>query len=264
MENGNNLDEMLGKVEEAAERGAEKGAKKAGRRGSIISIAVSIAVVVAILIGGYFLYTKITGIFSLDNLLAIENGIEDHDLAIEDNGIFGYTAADFEEAILGKTEQQKKLEVYSCEVSDVAELIDTGFANLKVFTKCKMITYHGVATYTVDLSKVKKSSIEFDEENKVITLYIPHAVREELTIPSKNIEFGDTNKGLLAWGDIEATPEALAEVQTVATKKMEEKLEETKQGEQADKFAKLSVWEIYQPIVKGVSKEYVLEVEIED
>ena len=42
---------------------------------------------------------------------------------------------------------------------------------------------------------------------------------------------------------------------------MEEKLDDVKILETADRFAILSVWEMYSPIVKGVAKDYSLEVE---
>ena len=254
-------DELLGKIEEAAQKGAEKGARKAGRKSSLISTLV----IVAVLLGaGYFAYTKITDIFSIENLIGFENGIEEHDLALENHGFLGYTAADFQEAVLGDSQQLKKLEVYTTEISDVAEITDTGLANLKVFTKCQTITYNGYATYTVDLSKVNKDSILFDGDNKKITILIPHCKREEITIPSNEIEFGDTTRGLLAWGDIKMTAEESSKVQTAATEKMETKLEETGQADQADRFAKMSVWELYQPVITGVSPEFKLEVEFAD
>jgi hypothetical protein len=42
---------------------------------------------------------------------------------------------------------------------------------------------------------------------------------------------------------------------------MEEKLKEDNVLETADRFAKLAVWEMYSPIIKGVGKDCSLEVE---
>ena len=47
---------------------------------------------------------------------------------MDNHGILGYTAADFQDAILGKSEQQKILEVYNIIVSDAVQLTDTGLA----------------------------------------------------------------------------------------------------------------------------------------
>ena len=66
---------------------------------------------------------------------------------------------------------------------------------------------------------------------------------------------------MLAFGDVELSPEQLSEVQSTARQKMEDKLKETNASNQADRFAKMSVWEIYQTVVTGVSPEYSLEVE---
>ena len=257
-------EDIIEKVEEAAERGAKKGAKKALKKGSMISTYVYVGLIIVVLIVGYFIYQRIVNVFSLENLMAVEEELQNHDLAIENNGILGYTAADFEAAILGKNDQMKKLEVYETEISDVVKITDTGLGNFQVFTKSQLITYNGYATYTVDLSDLGKNSIRFDEEGKKITLLIPHAKLEKIYIPSEEIEFGDITKGLLACGEIKMTPEASAEVESTANEKMKEKLKETDQQESADRFAKLSVWEIYQPVVTGVSSEYTLEVEFAD
>ena len=49
-----------------------------------------------------------------------------------------------------------------------------------------------------------------------------------------------------------------------ARKKMEAKLKDANVMQEAERFAKLSVWEIYQPIVNGVSPECTLEVEFKE
>ena len=81
-----------------------------------------------------------------------ETAVEDHDLTLENHGVFGYKVADFAEAVLGKEKELRKLEVYSREVSDVATLTEAGLFKIKAFSKYQYITYHGTATYTVDLS----------------------------------------------------------------------------------------------------------------
>ena len=56
------------------------------------------------------------------------------------------------------------------------------------------------------------------------------------------------------------TVEQATKVQAGAREKMQQKLEEQKVQETADRFAKLAVWELYSPIIKGVAKDYSLEV----
>ena len=250
-----NEEELLKKVEKAA----EKGVKKGGFKQSLLSI---LPVLIAIALLAYFiipkvelLNKKINGIFHIDDSVA------DHDATIDNNGIFGYTAADFEEAILGDSSKLKKLEVFKQNISDVSQITDTGLLNWDIFTKNQLITYNGTVVYTVDLSSLKKGDILFDDETKTITLRIPHAKQEEINIPEDQIQFGDTTKGLLAFGDIKMTAEQAAQVQSEARKKMQQKLDDDNVLEMADRFAKLSVWELYTPIIKGVQKDYSLEVE---
>ena len=253
-ENKFNEEEFLKKVEEAARRGS----RSKGVIGSILSILPSLIIIALIILIGSKLNAFGSGV---NDFVQFDNHAEDNDLVLEDRGIFGYTAANFQEAILGDSEKLKKLEVFQQEVSDIGTAVETGFANLKVFTKNQLITYNGTAVYTVDLSKLSENDILFDEEEKMITIQIPHAVQEEINIPEDKIQFGDTSKGLLAFGDLKMTAEQASQIQTGAREKMEAKLEEQHAQETADRFAKLVVWEMYSPIVKGVAKDYSLEVE---
>ncbi len=247
--------ELLKKVEKAAEKGVRKG----GWKNIFVSILPTL---IAVGLLAYFVVPKIDALHEgLKGFFRFDEPLADHDMTIDNNGIFGYTAADFEEAVLGDSEKLRKLEVYKQEVSDVSVITDTGLLNWGVFTKNQLITYNGTVVYTVDLSSLKKSDIVFNEEEKIITLKIPHAAQEEINIPEDKIMFSDTNKGLLAFGEIKMTLEQAAKVQAQARQKMQEKLDADNVLETADRFAKLAVWELYSPIIKGVAKDYSLEVE---
>ena len=250
-----NEDEFLKKVEKAA----RKGAKQGGVWGFVSQILPPILIIIMFLV---LVLPKFNAFNQgMQSLFHFDNGAEGNDLVLDNNGIFGYTAANFEEAILGDSEKLKKIEVYQQEVSDVVTVTDTGFINWSAFTKTKMITYNGTVVYTVDLSKLARTDIVFNEDEHIITLLIPHAVQEEINIPEDKIEFGTTEGGLLAFGELKLTPEQTAQVQAGAREKMEKKLEEQNAQETADRFAKLTVWEMYSPIIKGVAKDYSLEVE---
>ena len=247
--------ELLKKVEKAA----QKGAAKSGLKQAFVS---SLPAIAAIAIVAFLIVPKVNALNNgLKSFFRFDEPVADHDMTIDNHGIFGYTAADFEEAILGDSSKLKKLEVFTQKVSDVATLTDTGLANWSIFTKTQLITYNGSVVYTVDLSQLRKADITFNEEEKIITIKIPHAVQEEINIPESEIQFGDTSKGLLAFGEIKMTLEQASQVQKEARAKMQQKLDEDKVQETADRFAKLSVWELYNPIIKGVAKDYSLEVE---
>ena len=79
-----------------------------------------------------------------------------------------------------------------------------------------------------------ENSVIFDETHKTITLLIPHAQCEPINIPSDRIEFGDLEKGWLAFGDIKQSPEEQAKVETKASSEMSKKLDELKEQENAD------------------------------
>lgn len=249
-----NEEELLKKVEKAAKRGSAAASFR-----NILLQALPTLLAIGLL--AWFIVPKINAISDgLNGFFHFDEPVEGHDMTIDNDSIFGYTAADFEEAILGDGSQLQKLEVYTQKVSDVSVITDTGLLNWGIFTKNQLITFNGTAVYTVDLSNLKKSDISYNEEEKLITLKIPHAVQEEINIPEEEIQFSDTNKGLLAFGDIKMTVEQAMKVQAEARKKMEEKLALDNVLQTADRFAKLSVWEIYSPIIKSVAKDYTLEV----
>ena len=255
--------EFLAKVEEAARNGAMQGSK-GGRGGISLFELLKTLMLIAVLVAVGFMVFKFQGVAGgLKGIVARDTPVEDHDLTLENNGFLGYTVADFQEAILGDSEQLKKLEVYKVDVSDAVQLTDTGLANLKIFTKTQLLTYKGTATYTVDLGQVTKDDITLDEEKMTVHLKIPHTVLEPININEEDIEFGDVERGLLGIGKIKMNPEDMSKIQKEARNKMTEKLEQQKTSEVADRFAKMSVWEIYQPIIDTVTSGYSLEVEIE-
>lgn len=260
----------LEEIKEAAREGAKEGVKESKLRrgysvgagifstllGKILFAAIVIAAVI-------FAISAINPFPKLKEQLQFENGASEHDLVLENQGLLGYTAADFAEAVLGDQSKLCKLEVLQQEISDVGTLTETGLGNLKIFSKTQLITYHGTAVYTVDLSQLDKNDFSLDDEKKEVTVSIPHSQMEPINIQSEDIEFGDVDKGLLAFGDIKATPEQMAEIQTEVQAMMEQKVLEDKVAEDADRFAKLAVWEMFQPVINSVTKGYSLVVEFQ-
>ena len=252
--------DLLQKVENAAKEGARAGSS-GSRTSAWLYRFVIFALLLAVAGGFVYLYNRLNnGLTDIKEQFEIESASEAHDLVLEDDGFLGYTAADFAEAILGRPERLKKLEVLTREVTDMVTITDTGLGNLKMFTKAQCLTYHGIVTYTVDLGEINENSVVLDEAAKKVVLYVPHAVLEPINIPSDKIEFGEVKKGALAFGNIEITPEQTAEVQTEAQHKMEEKLKAENTIEEADRLARLSVWEIFQPIISSTAPGYTLEV----
>ncbi len=258
-------EEFLKRVEEAAREGARQGART-GRGGGFRFYDLLRSLVLLALIAGFcFIGWRVMTMTSgLRELVEREMPVEGHDLVLENQGFLGYTAADFQDAILGDSQQKKSITVYETSIRDTVQLTDTGLARLKIFSKTQLLTYKGTASYSVDLGRLTRDDITLDEAGMTVHLRIPHAVLEPINIKEDEIEFGDVDRGLLAFGKMKMTPEDTAKVQTEARNKMEERLEEEKTAEQADKFAVMTVWDIYQPIIDAVTTGYSLEVEFKD
>lgn len=166
------------------------------------------------------------------------------------------------EAVLGESEQQKKLQVFVQKVSDVTKITDEG-GLFKLGEKYQYIKYSGTATYTVDLANLDEQHLLVNEEQKTLTIFVPHAV-EKLDINENETQAGETEHvGIFSIGDMKLTEDARKEVISDVRKQMEQKLIEENAMENADRMAKLSVWEIYQPVVSKVCPDYIVDVEFE-
>jgi hypothetical protein len=252
------------------EKAAEKGAKKGIINGGILLRVLSVAIVPVIVICG-ILYLKYSIEKKWNNFtkdfkkqFTFANSAVSHDMVLDNDGIFGYTAADFADAVLGDSSQLSKIEVYEAKISDVVTLTDTGLINLGIFTKTQLVTYNGTAIYTVDLAELSEADFVLDEDNKTVTIYIPHSVCGTIDTPPDEMEFGDIDRGWLAFGDINMTIEQSSELEPEARTKMESKLDELNEAETADRFAVLTVWELYQPVISEVSPEYKLEIDFNE
>ena len=257
---------LIDRVEKAAEKGAWEGS--GGKRLHYMNIAI-IVLLVLLLLG--ILLLKQWADKKLNNMqqniqaqFDVEQPAETHDLVMEDNSVLGYSASDFADVVLGDPVQLKKIEVYEAKISDAVTLTETGLGNLSIFTKTQVVTYNGTAVYTVDLSQLSDGNIQVDEGEKIVVLSIPHSVCQTINIPSDEMVFGDTDHGWLAFGDIEMTPEQLSKVETEARARMNAKLLELNEAEVADRFATMTIWEMYQPVISSVSPEYRLSIRFID
>ena len=165
------------------------------------------------------------------------------------------------EAVLGKAQQKKDLVVFEQKVSDIIKVTDDGKLPFKLSSKYQYIKYSGTASYTVDLSGIDAEHLKIDETTKTLTIYIPHSV-QSLDINEEETQADDTeNVGIFSIGDLKMTEEARMEVIADVKQNMEKKLKAENVLAVADRMAKMSVWEIYQPVVSGVSPDYTVVVE---
>lgn len=260
MDKNFNEEEFLEKVKLAAEEGAKKG-YKAGFGTEIFKMIFSKIVIPTLIIMAVMMlvlpklsFTGFSGLFN------VEAPVEGHDYTIENHGLLGYTAADFAEPILSDKTKLKKIEVLQYKVTGATTITNAGLLKLEIFSKTKLITYHGIATYSVDLSGFSVEDLTVDNDNRKVIMVIPHAELDPINIPASEIEYGDTEKGMLAFGELKLTPEQQGATQAEAAEKMKIKLLDDNIQAEADKFAKQVIWEIYQPIINTVAPGYSLEI----
>ena len=253
---------LLKDVEAAARAGARKGRRGSGLRLPWVRIVLVLLVIAAL--AGVFFGIKAAIESGVEHrgegIFDVEEDVEGKDITLDNHGFLGYTAADFADVILGDTTHPKRLVIYTVKISDVATVTEVGLAKLTIFSKVQYITFHGTASYTVDLGQVNEYCITVDNGKRTVEILIPHASLESINIPAEEIEFSDIERGLLAFGQLKITPEDQAALEAAVKTKMEQKLLDDKVHLDADRFARLGVWEIYQPLIEKVAPGYALEI----
>ncbi|MCR5229903.1 MAG: DUF4230 domain-containing protein [Solobacterium sp.] len=187
---------------------------------------------------------------------------ESADVIIDQN-FATYTAADFQDAVLGAASDHQELIVMEQPLSIITTVTKAGLGGLPVFSKVKNITYYGTGVYTTDLSHIDRDHISVDEKEMTVTVTIPHTVLQYVNPDLNSTEFEDTEKGLLAFGDIKMTAEEQNILETSVYDAMKERLDSEDLYAQADTLAKLKTYEIFQPLITAVSPQYKVITELE-
>lgn len=188
---------------------------------------------------------------------------EDFDEVITET-FAGFTAADFQNAVLGESTGHQELIVMEQPVAIESTITKEGFYKLPAFQKVKNIVYHGSGVYTVDLSLIDAEHIMVDEEEKTVTVLIPHAELQYVNPDLSATEFAETETGWLAFGDLTLTAEQQNELEGKAVESMRERLGTDELMESADEFSRMKTWEIFQPLVTSVSPEYKVVIQTSD
>ena len=254
-----NQDDIKIEAEKLVAAGISAGAaalstKKGGRSflaGLVLGIVLGVAGVM--FMGGF-----VSGGFT-----ATVGAAKDKADEIISDTFYGFTVADFQNAILGEASQHQELIVMEQPISVPTTITKAGFGNLEIFSKVKTMTYYGTGVYTIDLSHIDADHITLDEEEKVVTISVPHTVLQYVNYDIDKTEFEDTEKGLLSFGDIALTQEQQKQLEMSVNNAMRSALSEQALMNQADDYGKYKVWEIFYPVVSAVSPEYIVEIVIE-
>ncbi len=174
----------------------------------------------------------------------------------------GYSAIDFENAVLGEVRQKRQLVVLEQDVQ-VDSVISQALANLPIFAKTKTVHLNGVGVYTVDLGRVDAKHIGVDMERRIVTVTIPHAVLQYVNINPEKTTFEDTEKALLAFGDVTLTQEQQQILESSAKETMEGALNSAELLAKADQAACTVAHDLFQPLITAVSSQFAVVVALE-
>jgi len=197
------------------------------------------------------------------NLKRSEPADTPKDPVFVDARYLGFTAIDFMDAILGSSRLKDDLVVMEQDIEYVSLITKAGFGDWAIFRKTKTVTFAGTGVYTIDLSKLDASRIFVDDEERTVTLVIPHTVLSYVVLNPENMTFDDTEKGLLAFGDLRLTAEEQNAFEVLAKQNMAKRLDTDQLRQRADSIAQIRCWELFQPLVDTVSPAYRLATRFE-
>lgn len=173
----------------------------------------------------------------------------------------GHDLAEFSQPILEEFGQESKLVVSEVDAEVSVELKQTGLFDIGVLNKSQDVTYRGTCRFYVDLSALGQRSIRLDDQNAVITIEIPHTKLEEIEIDPDRFTFGETEKGLLAFGDLRFTAREYNDLEVACKQKIRSAVSVEENYQKADEMAVAEMKKIYEPIVKAVDSTYRVEIE---
>jgi len=243
---------------------AADGLKKTGKKkkkssgkgsfwlGGLIGLLVGagIMVLVGLLSKGALFGTTQTSVTTADEVL--------------ESGVIGFTAVDFQDAVMGEASRHQELIVMEQPLEISTTVTKAGLGGLMIFNKTKTITYYGTGIYTVAMAGLDKDHIKVDVDKKQVTITIPHACLQYVNPDLDKTEFEDTEKGLLAFGDIKLTTEDQNRLLQSVYQSMEERLIGEDLFKMADEFAQMSSWQMFQPLVTAISPEYTVEIAFDE
>lgn len=170
------------------------------------------------------------------------------------------TTVNFYDPIIEQFNKESQLVVSSADASIELNLKQTGVFDVGLLNKTQKITYKGTGRFYVDMSDLSQDNIDVDEENKTVTIFVPHTKLLPIEIDPNRFESEDAKKGLLAFGDLKFTPKEYNDLQTEVKTKLEKRINVKENRLKADDNAISEITKIYEPIVKSLDEEYSVQV----
>lgn len=178
--------------------------------------------------------------------------LSDHDLA------------DFSEVILEKFSQESKLVVYTVEADVSVELKQTGILDLDILNKVQTVTYQGDGRFYLDLASLGAYAITLDSRSRAVVIAIPHTRLDEIEIDPDRFSCGETERGLLAFGELKFTAKEYNELQVECKNRIRAAVDIDSNYQAADEMAVAEMEKIFDPVVQAVDASYHVEIVFAD
>ncbi len=226
--------------------------KTENRKWWILSILTVILIIVLILIGK-----------SLDRPSTEYN---DGIVTIDANTVFLPSSGikvSFSDVILSQPEETRELIVSTLRGTVSATLSESMFkpVDWEILKKNQKVTYAGTGYFSVDLSSLTEQSLVVNDQNRSVTIRIPHPSLKSIDINPNDIIIDEIKKGLLAWGSIKMTVEDYNTIEKELRARLEEKFNNAYNQKKADEQALNMVKAVYEPVVLAVDNRYTVEIE---
>ncbi|WP_300381295.1 DUF4230 domain-containing protein [Clostridium sp.] len=128
-----------------------------------------------------------------------------------------------EQALIKRINSVNKLITLELELSQVIT-IDQSYGDLDVLKKYKRIKFYSDCSYYIDLSKIVKDDLVFDEDLNTLNLTIPNPEIYNVSVDKDKIEEETSVNGLLRFGEIKLTTEEFKNLELEIISSLEEKL----------------------------------------
>ena len=217
----------------------------------LLRLIVFVILVIAVLI----LYAKLKDFLTGGITITAPESLS----ALLPDETMGYSKFDFSNAILGESREKSEFVVLEQDVT-VTSRVSQALANLALFEKSQLIRSYGTGVYSVDLSKLAEDDITLDNEQKTVTVTIPHAVLSYLTVDVDKTEYEETQKAIFAFGEIKLTNEQMGLLEQSIQDAMRAELETADMLAKADASAVTQVQKLFLPLVQAVAADYTVVI----
>lgn len=223
-----------------------------------------IGILIALLIGAagmyyyeHYFYKEPEEPHTAEEVVTVSTEAETNEITLEQKKVPYKVHVTFDNVLLDPGQRESKLIIMKQKCAASYTKTKDGLFSWGIYSQTKSMVFHGLGVYTVDLSGINENSFVIDNEKGTITIHIP---KPELTVeylPEKT-EFFNTSNGLLSFGEMELPSEMQQELEVKGKQLLEDEMKNDKESKDtAEKYAKLSVKDIYEPLIRKMESAAV-------